>query len=82
MEAHNAQFQQIKKAALALTEFFEPMERNKDYLMTLSEVERSLHNRISAVDMPSFRELSAAFSQHFRPGAADGRRGWYMRPKE
>ena len=82
MEAHNAQFQQMKKAELTLTEFFAPAERNKASLMTLSEVERSLHGRISAADMPSFRELSAALSQHFQPGAVDGRRGWYMRPKE
>ena len=72
----------MKKAELALTEFFEPMERNKDYLLTLSEVEKSLRCRVSTTDMPSFRELSAALSQHFQPGAVDGRRGWYLRPKE
>ena len=82
MEAHNAQFQQMKKAALALTEFFEPMERNKDYLMSLAEVEQSLRRRISAADMPNLKELSTALAQHFQSGAVGGHRGWYMRPKE
>ena len=82
MEQHNQQFQQLRKTAFMITEFFEIAERNKDYLMTLSEVERELHSRISAVDMPSFRELSAALIQNFQSGAVDGRRGWYMRPKE
>ena len=82
MEQHNLQFQQLRKTAFMITEFFEIAERNKDYLMTLSEVERELHSRISAVDMPSFRELSAALIQNFQAGAVDGRRGWYMRPKE
>ena len=79
MEAYNEQFQQMKKGELVLTEFFKPMERNKDYLMTLTEVNQALRQHVSAVDMPSFRELSAALSQHFQAGAVDGRRGWYLR---
>ena len=82
MEQHNQQFQQMRKAEFVINEFFERTERNKDALMTLSEVERELHSRVSAVDMPSFRELSAALVQNFQAGAVDGRRGWYMRPKE
>ena len=82
MEQHNQQFQQLRKAEFAITEFFEKAERNKDCLMTLSEVERELHSRMSAVSMPSFRELSAALVQNFQAGAVDGRRGWYMRPKK
>ena len=82
MEQHNKQFQQMKKAEFVITEFFERTERNKDSLMTLSEVERELHSRVNAVDMPSFRELSAALVNHYQSGAVDGRRGWYMRPKE
>ncbi|MBR2114619.1 MAG: hypothetical protein IJ929_08135 [Prevotella sp.] len=82
MEQHNKQFQMMKKAEFVITEFFERTERNKDSLMTLSEVERELHSRVSAVDMPSFRELSAALANHYQAGAVDGRRGWYMCPKE
>jgi predicted P-loop ATPase len=82
MEQHNQQFQQLRKAEFAITEFFEKAERNKDCLMTLSEVERELHSRVSAVDMPSFRELSTALTHHYQAGAVDGRRGWYMRPKK
>ena len=82
MEQHNKQFQIVKKAEFVITEFFERTERSKDSLMTLSEVERELHSRVNAVDMPSFRELSAALVNHYQPGAVDGRRGWYMRPKK
>ena len=79
MEAHNAAFQQLSKADLVLTDYFEPAERNKDCLMTLSEIERSLNGRVSAANMPSFRELSTALNQHFQAGAVEGRRGWYLR---
>ena len=82
MELHNRQFQMMRKADFVITEFFEKTERNRDHLMTLSEVEQQLHNYINAVEMPSFRELSAALAQNFQAGAVDGRRGWYMRPKE
>ena len=82
MEQHNRQFQLLRKAEFVITEFFEEAGRNKNSLMTLSEVERTLHSQVSAVDMPSFRELSVALAQHFQAGAVDGRRGWYMRPKE
>ena len=82
MEAHNASFQQMQKAGLALTEYFEPTERNKDCLMSLAEVEQSLRRRLSAADMPTLKELSTALAQHFQAGAVKGRRGWYMRPRE
>ena len=81
MEAHNAQFQQLKKADLVLTDYFEPMERNKDHLMTLSDIEHSLRSRIGAGRMPTLNELSSALSCHFQAGAVAGRRGWYMRPR-
>ena len=80
MEAHNAQFLQMKKGELVLTEFFEPMERNKDYLMSLTDIEQSLRSRVSAADMPTLKELSSALAAHFQSGAVNGRRGWYLRP--
>ena len=80
MEAHNRQFQQMKKGELVITEFFEPMERNKDYLMTLADIEQSLRRRVTAADMPTLKELSVALATHFQAGAVAGRRGWYMRP--
>ena len=82
MEQHNRQFQQLRKAEFVITEYFERAERNKDSLMTLTEVEQLLHSRVSAVDMPSFRELSTALTHHYQAGAVDGRRGWYMRQKK
>jgi len=73
---------QLRKAEFVITEYFERAERNKDSLMTLTEVEQLLHSRVSAVDMPSFRELSTALTHHYQAGAVDGRRGWYMRQKK
>jgi hypothetical protein len=70
----------MKKGELVLTEFFEPMERNKDYLMSLADIEQSLRSRLSAADMPTLKELSAALATHFQTGAVAGRRGWYLRP--
>lgn len=69
METHNAQFQQMKKGELVLTEFFEPMERNKNYQMTLAEVEQSLHSQVCASDMPTLKKLSMALAAHFQSGA-------------
>ena len=82
MEAHNARFQQMKKAELVLTEYFAPAERCGEYLMTFSEVERSLRSRVGAADMPNHQELSAALAHHFQAGAVRGRRGWYVKPVE
>ena len=82
MEAHNQQYQQMRKEELVLTEYFEPMERNKEYLMTLSDIEQSLRRRVTAADMPTLHGLSNTLSHHFQQGAVDGRRGWYLRPRE
>ena len=82
MEAHNAAFQQMQKGELVLTEFFEPMERNKDNLMSLAEIEQSLRSRLSAADIPTLKELSASLARHFQAGAVKGRRGWYMRARQ
>ena len=81
MEQYNQQFQLIKKADLVLTDYFEPVERNKDSLMTFPEIELSLRTRIGAGRMPTISELSSALAHHFQAGAVKGRRGWYMRPK-
>lgn len=82
MEQHNQQFQLIKKADLVLTDYFEPVERNKDDLMTFPEIEQSLRPRIGAGRMPTINELSSALAYHFQAGAVKGRRGWYMRPQK
>ncbi|MBR1879364.1 MAG: hypothetical protein IJ804_01215 [Prevotella sp.] len=82
MEQHNREFQTVGKAEFVITAYFERAERRKDHLMTLTEVEHVLQSRVKATNMPSFRELSAALVRHFQPGAVDGRRGWYMHPKE
>ena len=34
MEQHNQQFQMLRKADIVLTDYFEPVDRNKDSLMT------------------------------------------------
>ena len=81
MEAHNKQFQMIKKADLVLTDYFEPVERNKDDLMTFPEIEQSLRTRVGAGRMPTISELSTALAHHFQAGAVKGHRGWYMRPR-
>jgi hypothetical protein len=79
METHNASFQLLRKADMALTDYFEPAERNKDNLMTFPEVEQELRRQLGASGVPTFYNLSAALAQHFRAGAVKGRRGWYMR---
>ena len=79
MEQHNKQFQLIKKADLVLTDYFEPVERNKADLMTFPEIEQSLRTRLGAGRMPTISELSTALAHHFQAGAVKGRRGWYMR---
>ena len=81
METHNKQFQRLGKADIVLTDYFEPMERNKDCLMTFLEIEQSLRTRIGASRMPTFQELSQTLALHFQAGAVNGRRGWYMRPR-
>jgi len=68
------------KAELVLTELFEPVERHKDNLMTRTQVDQYLRQRLGAADMPKFREVTEALAAHFQQGAVDGRRGWYMRP--
>ena len=82
MVEHNQQYQQQRKEELLLTEFFEPMERNKEYFMTLSDIEQSLRRRVSLADLPTLSALSKALASHFQAGAVKGRRGWYMRPRE
>jgi hypothetical protein len=82
MEQHNQQFQMLRKADVVLTDYFEPVDRNKDSLMMFNEVEKVLRTRISASQMPTISELSTVLSQHFQTGAVKGNRGWYMRPKE
>ena len=79
MEQHNQRFQLLRKAEFAIAEFFVAAERNKDCLMTLTEIEQSLRRHVKPADMPSFRELSTTLNQQFRAGAVDGRRGWYVR---
>jgi len=80
MEAFNSQFMRQHKAELVLTELFEPVERHKDNLMTRTQVDQYLRQRLGAADMPKFREVTEALAAHFQQGAVDGRRGWYMRP--
>ena len=81
MEAHNKQFQMMKKADLVLTDYFEPMERSKENLMMFTEVEKALREYISAAQMPTISELSTALTHHFQTGTVGGNRGWYMRKK-
>ena len=82
MELHNQQFQLVRKADLVLTDYFEPVERNKDDLMTFPEIEQSLRSRVGAGRMPTLSELSTALAYHFQTGAVKGRRGWYMRIRQ
>lgn len=81
MEAHNAQFQQMKKVDIVLTEYFEPMERNKDNLMYFPNIVEHLQERVGAANMPNVKDISVALAQHFQTGAYKGHRGWYMRPR-
>ena len=79
MEQHNQLFQMLRKADIVLTDYFEPVDRNKDFLMTFPEIEQSLRSRIGAGRMPTFSELSSALAHHFQAGVVKGHRGWYMR---
>ena len=69
----------MRKSLLRSTDYFEPMDRNKDFLMTFPEIEQSLRSRIGAGRMPTFSELSSALAYHFQAGAVKGHRGWYIR---
>jgi len=82
MEAHNQQFQLTKSSDILLTDFFEPSPRDKNCLMTFSDVVRILRERVATADIPSRQALSLALNQHFQSGAVAGRHGWYMRPRE
>ena len=66
MEQHNQQFQMVRKADLVLTDYFEPVERCKDNLMTFPEIEQSLRSQVGASHMPTLNELSAALAHHLR----------------
>ena len=81
METFNRQFAQLRKDDFVPTNYFEPMERSKNNLMTLTDVKRHLQSRLCVTDMPSPKELSRSLGRCFQTGAMDGRRGWYIRVK-
>ena len=82
MEAHNSGFQLVKTTDILLTDFFEPAPRDKNCLMTFSDVVRILRERVATAEIPSRQALSLALNQHFQSGAVAGRHGWYMRLRE